>query len=735
MRKSIFQRVLACMMVCMILLGLSVPIYAEDDGSPNLILSSESVYEVESGKNNSITMQIKNKGNGVAQNVVVKAKSEEAIPPFKLSVSSGENVGNLGSNGYATIKLSVDFQEVPDKASYPVVISYTGQSASGATVSGSETIYLKLKGFEKDPSFLFEQVKTTPESIKPGGSATLSGVITNTGGQDMYQAQVVLENLTTEGINLSGGFSSVQFGKLAVGQSSSFSFPLSTSANMASGNYPVTIKLKYQDGTGKEFEKTQDYYINVGGVSGQTPEVIIRKMTEPSGTYDVNQNFNIQFELYNAGQSVAKNIVVNAEGLDAAAVVPKSTSMKNINSLAPGASVPLMFTFAATNQASTQNYAVQFSVEYKTSGDKTNSFKQFAGVNIVNSVKDKKEAEANKKDENKEEKTSKPKIIVSKYSCNPLIVMAGEEFDLNLTLMNTHQNKRVQNIKMFLTLAEETSSETQKSGNIFTPVDSSNTFYFDAIAPKGTVDRQLRLYVVPDAQPKTYTLTVNFEYEDADGKEYTATELLGINVKQNSELNMDEIVLPPTVEQYMPVTVSFNYYNTGKVSLNNVMFRIEGDVECTQKSTYIGNMDSGASDYYEVSFTPNTLGEVPVSIIASYEDASGETIEQKRDFLLNVTEPMPMDGELDMEPEPTGINIKMIGMIAGGVLVVVIIAVVVMRKVRKKKEDALIEAEEEDMDDIDDMDAIDEAEDQQDDIQTNDAIQDPKNQDKEGMPL
>lgn len=728
MRKRIWQRMFACMMACMILFGLSVPIYADDtDGSPNLILSSESVYEVESGKNNSITMQIKNKGNGIAENVVVKAKSEEAIPPFKLSISSGENVGNLGSNGYATIKLSVDFQDVPDKASYPITISYTGQSKSGGTVSGSETIYLKLKGFEKDPAFLFEQVKTTPESIKPGGSATLSGVITNTGGQDMYQAQVVLENLTTEGINLSGGFSSVQFGKLAVGQSSSFSFPLSTNADMASGNYPVTIKLKYQDGTGKEFEKTQDYYINVGSVNKQTPEVIIRKMTEPSGTYDVNQNFNIQFELYNAGQSVAKDIVVNAEGLDAAAVVPKSTSVKNIPSLAPGASMPLMFTFAATNQASTQNYAVQFSVEYKTGGDKTNSFKQFAGVNVVNSVKDKKEAEENKKDE--EEKTSKPKIIVSKYSSNPLIVMAGEEFDLNLTLMNTHKDKRVQNIKMFLTLAEETSSETQKSGNIFTPVDSSNTFYFDAIPPKGTVDRQLRLYVVPDAQPKTYTLTVNFEYEDTDGKEYTATELLGINVKQNSELNMDEIVLPPTVEQYMPVTISFNYYNTGKVSLNNVMFRIEGDVECTQKSTYIGNMDSGASDYYEVSFTPNTLGEVPVSVIASYEDASGETIEQRRDFVLNVTEPMPMDDEFNMQPEPTGINKKMIGIIAGGVLVVVIIVVIVVGKVRKKKEDALIEAEEEDIDDIEDNNES-EATSSEGGIN-----QKEENQDKEGMPL
>ncbi len=242
---------------------------------------------------------------------------------------------------------------------------------------------------------------------------------------------------------------------------------------------------------------------------------------------------------------------------------------------------------------------------------------------------------------------------------------------------------------MFLTLAEETSSESEKSGNIFTPVNSSNTYYFDAIAPKSTVDKELRLYVVPNAQPKTYTLTVNFEYEDETGKEYTATELLGINVKQITELSMDEIVLPESVEQYAPVTVSFSYYNTGKVALNNVMFKIEGDVDSPTKSTYIGNMEPGASDYYEATFTPNELGQVPVSIVASYEDTSGETIEERRDFVLNVTEPMPVDEGMEMEEPQNPTNFKLIGIIAG-VAIVVVVVIIVLKKRKKKKEASLL---------------------------------------------
>ena len=146
--------------------------------------------------------------------------------------------------------------------------------------------------------------------------------------------------------------------------------------------------------------------------------------------------------------------------------------------------------------------------------------------------------------------------------------------------------------------------------------------------PKGSVEKALRLYVVPDAQPKTYTLTVNFEYEDDDGNEYTSQELLGINVKQVTELDIDDYTLPEQVEMGMPVTINFNYYNTGKVTLNNLMIRIEGDVDTQTRNTYVGNLESGSSDYYEGTFTPTSMGELPISIVVSYDDAGGETIEE-----------------------------------------------------------------------------------------------------------
>lgn len=696
MSKRLFQRVFALIMMCSIVLGQTSVILADDfssNGSPKIIVGGDALIEVVAGQENRATIQVKNKGGAPADNVYVSVK-RSPTDPFRVTIPGGGDIGSVGANGYKNVTLVVNINGEVKESSYPVTLDFTYRNANDSTFTSSETIYLKMKGFDDEPSFKLDAMTLSPESMSPGSSANLSGKIVNNGEKDMQDVDISLENLSTDKISLSGGFSSKHFANIPIDGSANFAFSLVASADMAAGNYPVSIKLKYKDKFGKAVEKAQDYYVNVGGVAGQKSQLEIRNMKEPGGVYGVNQNFTVSFDLYNSGKISAKNIVVKAEPVDASAVVPKSASVKTISELKAGATTTLTFTFAGTAAAKTQNYAILFTTEYTSGGTAVTSFKQYAGVNVSNPSKD-------------EENASKPKLIVSNYECNPLIVMAGKEFDLNMDILNTHATKGVKNIKMFLTLAEETSSESEKSGNIFTPVNSSNTFYFDAIGPKGKTQKKLRLYVVPEAQPKTYTLTVNFEYEDAAGKEYTATELLGINVKQVTEMQVDDFAIPEMVEMGTPVAVSFGYNNTGKVTLNNVMVKVEGDVECQNKSTYIGNMESGNGEYFETSFTPNKSGEVPVSIVISYEDATGELKEERRDFVLNVTEPvMPDDVDntnnetAPMDMKKVMISISILALLAMGLFIFI-------RRQKQEPQNTFAESksdlDEEDEDDREDM--------------------------------
>lgn len=703
MKKNIWRIILTVLIVVQMVFGQVFAAMAAIDENgdqtnpdsvvPEILLINGPVFDVRAGQVNKIEVKIKNTSSFSVKSLVIRPTFPDINDtPFGIAFEDGTNkVSALSPRSETIIKLAVNMDKTAGTKNYPVTLNYTYFNEYSAKFTGTDTIYLKVNNITAEPDFVLEDIKLSPNNMKPGDVSHVSGYITNNGFISMHDVTISLDGLDPEGISVSSGMSSKHISKVGAASSSTFDFSIVAGSNMKSGNYPITFKLNYKDDSGKAYEKSQKYYISVSGASGKKPTLEIKNMNEPKGNYGVNRNFTIQFDLFNLGESEAKNIKVSAVGMGEGAVVPKSSSIKDFKSLKPGESKHLSFIFAGTAAAKSQNYPVEFTVEYDNGGSTPTSFKQYAGVNITNPL-------AVDGKDGKDSKTSKPKIIVSDYKCNPLIVMAGKEFDLNLTLKNTHKEKAVNNIKMFLTLSEETASDSVKTGNIFTPVDSSNTFYFDSIPSKGTVQKALRLFVVPDAQPKTYTLTVNFEYEDAAGNEYTAKELLGINVKQITQLEIDDFAIPETVEMGMPVSVSFGYFNTGKVTLNNLMIRIEGDVETANKSTYIGNLESGTSDYYEAEFTANKLGSEPVTIVITYDDPGGEPVEIKREFVVNVVEPAPMDGEEGNDDQENAGNVigkKEIISIIAMVAIVGALVVIVIKKKKIQSDDAFLASDDE----------------------------------------
>lgn len=657
---------------------------------PELALTNGPVFEVEPNAETEIEFSIKNASIFVANNIVISpVLTDVSNNPFKIEYSGPNGLFSSMSGGSERkFKYKVTTDNLAEAKTYEFKLNYLFFNNYGVKYTGSDTFYIKINNVTQ-PEYSIENFKISPSgSVMPGNTAKISAELVNSGRLNLYDAVITLSELDPAGISVHNGSNSVRIPKVVIGHSESFSFDIIANASMSEGNYPVKMSLKLKDAEKREYEYEKSFYITVGtGAAAQKPALEIQNMSEPPGTYGVNQNFGITFDIVNTGKEKAENIKITASGGDGGMVVPKSNSVIVINSLPPGERMPLEFLFAGTGNAPSQNYPIEFTVTYED-GTKTAegvkntvTINQYAGVNVSNPKKD----EESESDE--EKKQSKPKIIVSKYQADPMIVMAGSEFDLTMTFLNTHPSKAVKNVKMFLTLTEETSSDTEKTGNIFTPVDSSNTFYFDSIGSKQTVDKKLRLYVVPDAQPKTYTLTVNFEYEDAEKNEYTATELLGINVKQTTRLETGEIYVPESIPAYTPVQLSFELYNMGKVNLSNVMVEIIGDVESQSARTFIGNMESGSSQFYDNSFTPMTPGTIPVTLLISYEDTSGEKFERREEYNLNVTEEMPME-DIPMDFQEGGGGLPLwgkIGIGAGIVAAIAAICAAIFAKRRKSR--------------------------------------------------
>ena len=672
----------------------------QNEYMPEIILTNGPTFNIKGGAKNEIELNIKNPTPYVAKNIIVQPELVDVTDnPFSIYMADKDNkIDAISGQGDENITLIIEADQTTVNKTYTAKINYTFFNSYGKKFTSTSTIYLKTESAES-PEFIIDNFKMNPQNILPGQAAEISFDIFNKGKLLMNDVYVKLTELDPQGISINNSSDTNYYKQISVGHTQNVVFNIIANNNMKSGSYPISINIKCKDIDGKEHSIEQKFFISVEDKEKEEEEkkssIEIINITEPQGVYGVNQNVSVSFDLINNSEGTAKNIKVTATPAGEGAVVPKSANVKTIKELISGASTSMEFIFAPTALSKSQNYAIEFAVSYEdgTKKDEVNNvitFSQFVGINVTNPEGDKKdEPETGDK-----KKTSKPKIIVSNYESNPLIVMAGEEFDLTMTFLNSHSTKTVKNIKMFLTLAEEKAADEVKTGNIFTPVDSSNTFYFDIIPPKKTVDKKMRLYVVPDAQPKTYTLTVNFEYEDEEGNEYTATELLGINVKQPTQIETGEIYIPETAEVGVPVPLTFEVYNTGKVKLNNFMIKIEGDVDIPNKSTFIGNFESGNTEYFDSNFTPKSAGETPISVLLTYQDPSGESFEVRKDFILNVTESMNLpDDEFNSEtmiPEDKPKNIKKIVIISIVSILIVVGCIFIFKKIKAKKNESFI---------------------------------------------
>lgn len=248
---------------------------------------------------------------------------------------------------------------------------------------------------------------------------------------------------------------------------------------------------------------------------------------------------------------------------------------------------------------------------------------------------------------------NKPKLIISNYTLSSEMVQAGDEFKLDLVFYNTNSQKAVRNIKITLNGQEQSQTATGQptSGSVFTPVNSSNTFYIPFIAAGSTAAKSITLKTVPTAAAQNYTIQATFEYEDMDGNEFTATETIGVPVVQKTEILFGEFEVQGA-QIGMDLPIEFEFYNVGKDNLSRFMINIEGEGFSKVSSRYfVGNFAAGQSDRYSTTIVPIASGKIKGNVIVTFEDSTGKSHEHKLPFETEVMEGFEPDNSEVIEPE------------------------------------------------------------------------------------
>ena len=669
-----------------------------DDSKPKLALTAPlSFITIAPGEGRVVDLTISNIGNNTASGVLVSA---EPSPNFMLSFQNNSNkLSTMSKSSSKTVKLSVTAAKDLEPGTYPitlVILYYSGTTEMSTTATVNMRV-MEAAAAAK-PEVSMSNFTISSDNIKGGDSFTITADVANKANVQAKSVQVVLDGLSNDGIVRAGSSASSNTIDVGANSSTKMTFNLKASENITTGSYALTFKLLYSDDKGNQYTSEIKYYVAANAAQTVTDKqeranVGISVLAAPTGQYGVGQDFSVSLTLANNGTNTAKDIKVTAN--PDSALVPKSANIQQILTLAPGASKTLTFKFSATESARSQHYMIGFDVLYangarNTDGTaQTEAFAQYSGVNIFNPDAEEKDPE--------ETNRSVPKIIVSEYKADPIIVQAGKEFDLFIDFKNTHATKTIYNIKANLTVVES----TQNSGNVFTPVDASNTFYVSKIGPGDVAEQYVRMYTVLDAAAKNHIILVKFEYEDEEGNAISATEEIGINVKQVTQYELGDIWIPDMVYAGERVNVYFSVHNTGQVTLRNLKVKLTGEnIDAPDSEIIFGNYTSGSHSYYEGVFYGISPGSGEVNIVVSYDDSSGEHYDEIKTYYIEVMEAMQWDNmggdvgyddytEYDefgnpIDPNaPTGISIWW--WIGGGAAVVIIGAVVTVLVVRAKK--------------------------------------------------
>ena len=669
--------------VLLIITQFYAPVSAEIDEDtsklmPKLSIISDKIPTGDAGCNIDIPITIKNTGY-TAKDVVITPEIDSASPFTINDLTFSQSLDKIEGDRTVDVTLKLKIDSLAAEKNYPIKLNFQFTNSYGDPGTYNTVVYVRVINRISPPRLIISKVDIGSESIAPGETVEVGFDIANNGTEEAKDIKFSLEGLSDEGFVMGEGSNTQYIQKIAGGFHGYVKFNLKASSKASRGSHGLDLKFSYKDRQNQAYEDTQKVFINIGGKGGSNSNLSMENIVYPDEGITPEKNFTIGFDLVNHGKLDASNIVVKVESSDPA-IVPKTASIKKIIGIAPEGTEHVDFVLSPTKEATAKNYPINITVEYE---DELNSGKddekymltQYVGVYV------------DKEDSGKE----KPKLIIDKYSFSPALVNAGENFVMNLSFFNTNKDKAVRNIKISLSVNDQTK---ENGSNVFSPVGSSNTFYIDSIAPKGRVEKQITMYTVPTAEAKTYTVTATFEYEDNDGQELTATELVGVPVVQKSKLQTGELTISTEAFVGTPIPISIDFYNTGKVTLYNTMVKLEGDFQTENGNYYLGNFESGGSDSYEGTIIPQATGEVKGALVFSYEDSRGETVEVRKEFALNVQEapPAPNPDELPPQEKQSKNIFKTVKFWA--IVIPIILAIIVIKIWRKKKKEKAMSIDE-----------------------------------------
>ena len=559
---------------------------------------------------------------------------------------------------------------------------------------------------------------------KTGKSLTVSFTIKNTSGSEIKDAKIAFDTSGGEiwdedeedrqygysfPFEVTGKLNDTDhpkgIGSISDGKEKKVSLTGTVRRDLSEGYYKVPVVVMDKDGGWIGHEDLRVWITkststdNDDDDTNKTYDFVLGEGQDaPRGVYPNVMNFSIGLRnnspatVYN----VKASMVLDADSAKFPFEINDANYDRMFDKIAVDETVQLDYSFAIRKESYTGYYPITMKIYYSDSstGEELKTYETSFFVHIVSKPTKDDYEEFNEHDR------TKARLIVDGYTTDPETIVAGESFNLLLTVKNASSSVSASDI--LLTMESEKVSDSP----VFTTESGSSSVAIHSLGAGASAQVSFRMTSRSGVDQRSYGLTIKANYDSPEFKNAEGTMSVDIPVKQIPRLNTGTFeVMPDSVSVGEESNVMFGINNTGKVTLYNVMARFEADsIQTTD--TYVGNIKSGETGNVDCMVTGSapTTDDGKVKVIISYEDENGEVSEVEKELTLYVSEPAPDMDDMDMsgmdempqeEPGPVQKYGKII--LAAVVIVGAVVGITVFRKHRQRKKDAALLANEDEV--------------------------------------
>ncbi|MDR0433950.1 MAG: hypothetical protein LBH21_02655 [Gracilibacteraceae bacterium] len=378
----------------------------DEQNSPYLRLKPKATPSGQAGERLYLSLTVENIGWENAKNVQIQPVFEDngVFKPDGVNVI--QDLGDIEYNKSRNVSFSFLIDPTAETKVYTMKFAFVymdpGGKIYGRTSPVTDSLYISVTGAKKTGGgFVLKNMAFSPG----GGGTTVSFNINNTGSSEARNLTLTLLDLSPDKLSLIGETNVRKLGNLAGGGAVPVTFVLKQASALESGNYPVTIKLNYEDASGAAREETQQFFVPVTGKSSTkgVPKIILSSYSVNPVIAGAGENFDLNMTFQNTSAAKAvRNIKIflttppsesdnnnssNSAGKGNVFSPVGSSNSFFIDSISPKGTSAKTLRFFTVPDASPRTYTLKANIQYEDEAGTEYTSEELIGIPVSQKVK------------------------------------------------------------------------------------------------------------------------------------------------------------------------------------------------------------------------------------------------------------------------------------------------------------------------------------------------------------